>query len=60
MAQMTGKQLRKLRLARGVSTEKAAKLVATSRRTWVRWEASPRVPAMPAKLIRLLWDSPSQ
>lgn len=52
---MTGKQLRKVRLARGISTEKAAKLVGASRRTWVRWEASPRVPEMPAKLIRLLW-----
>jgi transcriptional regulator with XRE-family HTH domain len=55
MADMTGKTLRKLRLARGVSTEKAAKLVGVSRRTWVRWETLPAVPGPMAKLIGLLW-----
>jgi DNA-binding transcriptional regulator YiaG len=57
MADMTGKQLRKLRLARGLSTDKAAKLAAVSRRTWVRWEAQPKIPAPAARLISLLWPS---
>lgn len=51
---MTGKQLRKLRLARGISTDKAAKAVGVSRRTWVRWEAN-GAPATAAKLIALIW-----
>ena len=53
---MTGKQLRKLRLARGISTDKAAKLVGVARRTWVRWEST-TVPPTAAKLIRLLWPA---
>jgi len=55
MSTVTGKQLRKLRLAAGISTEKAAKAVGVSRRTWVRWESS-SVPAPIAKLVKLLWE----
>ena len=52
---MTGKQLRKLRLARDISTAKAAKLAGVSRRTWVRWESVPKIPELAAKLVRCLW-----
>jgi len=52
---MTGKQLRKLRLAANISTEKAARLAGTSRRTWVRWESLPSIPKPAAKLVALLW-----
>jgi transcriptional regulator with XRE-family HTH domain len=56
---MTGRQLRKLRLARDISTAKAAKVAGVSRRTWVRWESVPKIPEMSAKLIRLLWAKES-
>lgn len=52
---MTGKQLRKFRLARSISTDKAAKLAGVSRRTWVRWESLPKIPAYATKLVGLLW-----
>lgn len=52
---MTGKQLRKLRCDRGISTAQAAKLVGVARRTWVRWESLPKIPLPADKLIRLLW-----
>ena len=52
---MTGKQLRKFRLGRGISTDKAAKLLGVSRRTWVRWESQPKIPIYSEKHILLLW-----
>lgn len=52
---MTGKRLRKLRLARELTTDKAARMAGVARRTWVRWEASPRIPEIAAKLIGCLW-----
>lgn len=52
---MTGKALRKYRLARGLSVAKAAKAVGVSHRTWVRWESIPKIPETAAKLVRLLW-----
>lgn len=52
---MTGKQLRKLRLARGISTAKAAALIGVARRSWVRWESLSKIPEPMSKLVRLLW-----
>lgn len=54
MSSVTGKQLRKLRLSKEISTDKAAKAVGVSRRTWVRWEAT-SVPPPIVKLVKLLW-----
>jgi len=54
---MTGRQLRKLRLARAISTAKAANLAGVSRRTWVRWESVPKIPELAAKLVRYLWPA---
>jgi transcriptional regulator with XRE-family HTH domain len=50
---MTGKQLRKARLARGLSTEKAAKLAGVARRTWVRWETLRKIPTLAARFVGL-------
>lgn len=55
MDHMTGRQLRNLRIAKGLSTEKAAGMVGVGRRTWVRYETLPKVPAPIAKLVALLW-----
>ena len=52
---MSGRQLRRLRLARGLSTAAAAKIVGVSRRTWVRWEALPKVPETASRFVTLLW-----
>lgn len=56
MSSMTGRQLRKLRLARGTSTEAASREIGVSRRTWVRYESSRTIPPPIAKLITLLWQ----
>lgn len=53
---MTGKALRRLRKAHGLSVAKAAALVHVSHRTWVRWETSRTVPETAAHLFRLLLD----
>lgn len=54
---MTGKALRRMRLARGLSTAACAKTVRVSRRSWVRWEAD-GPPAPIALLIAELWREP--
>lgn len=51
---MTGKALRKLRKAAGLSTAAAASAVLVSRRSWVRWE-SEGVPKSMELLVRKTW-----
>lgn len=53
---MTGKQLRKMRLQRGLSVQSAANLLGVSRRSWVRWEAA-SVPPSRQKHIAALWSA---
>lgn len=54
---MTGRTLRRLRKAHGLSVAKAAALVHVSTRTWVRWESLRVVPEYGAHLFKLLLKS---